>query len=263
MKANRWSFRVLLTVLALLATVGVSAAGYISGTIVYKDPATGAESPVTLAFLYLHSASQPPQMEKFYSVADQVMGNTTTIGTFNWQVPAGTYYIRITKRMNNTVASWRQYGPPEEGDLTWMQPTPIVVPDSGTVSLGKIYARVYSTSPVTITGKVKTAAGAPLQARYVRAQTQPCLPPVNCVNGVCQQPGNQCGQDKFLALRRTAADGSYTLMLAQGGTYYIYTSTCLRPGHNENDGTRCAYTAAPSPVTVNLGDKVTVDITAE
>lgn len=244
-----------------LATPAAAGSGTLKGTFVYTDPVTKVEQGLYNGFIYLHNASKPPPMEKFQSKADYILGITLSSGTFSVSVPEGSYYVRILRRKTTAPgASMSQYGPPVEGDYTWMQHRPITVTASKTLDLGKVQAVLYTASPVTITGTVKSAGGVPLEGRYVRAQTEPCLAPVNCTDSGCEQYGNQCGEVKFLALQTTDAAGKYTLFLPDPGTYYIYSSPCLMPGHNLSDSLRCEYSAAPAPVTVKRGDKVSVDI---
>jgi hypothetical protein len=176
-------------------------------------------------------------------------------------VPEGQYFVRVLQR--KLIGGYsRPYGPPETGDLTWFQTTPITIIAGSTLDLGVKYAASFSKSPITITGTVKTSTGTPLQGRFVRAQTEQCIAPVNCTASGCEQYGNECGPTKFPAQQTTDANGMYTLLLSDPGTYYLYTSPCLMAGHNQNDTTRCPYTAAPSPVTVILGNSITVDIVA-
>jgi hypothetical protein len=177
-------------------------------------------------------------------------------------VPAGNYYIRVLQR-KVVGAVTRPFGPPEAGDLTWFQTTPITIGASATLDLGTKYALPFSSSPVTITGTVTSSSGTPQVGRYVRAQTVPCIAPLNCTGTGCEQYGNECGPTKFLAQQTTDAAGNYTLLLANPGTYYLYTSPCLMAGHNQKDGARCWYTAAPAPVTVINGDSKTVNMVAD
>lgn len=267
MKTGQWfiliSFIGLLTIFS--AGVAEAANGTLKVTFKYKDPATGVEQGLTYGFIYLRDAAKPAPMERFFSKADYILGgpgNSSANGTITVSVPAGTYYIRVVQR-KTTGGVTRPYGPPETGDLTWYQPTPVTITTNATLNLGTKYALPFSTAPVTISGTVRSSSGTPLEGRYVRAQTEPCLAPVNCTDTGCEQYGNECGATKFLAQQATGADGTYTLLLTDPGTYYIYTSPCLLAGHNQNDRTRCWYTAAPAPVTVIRGDIKTVDITAD
>ncbi len=242
---------------ALMITFSVCPAGADTGTLKanfkYKDPASGAIQNLSNGYIYLHEATKPPPMEKFFSKADYILGPSGADGSFTVSVPAGTYYIRITRR-KVVLGPPRPYGPPEEGDYTWMQTPPITVTANTTTDLGTKYAYPFAIAPITITGTVNSQNGVPLAGRYVRAQTEPCYQD-GYNNNI-----NQCGPVKFLALQPTDANGKYTLQLRDPGTYYIYTSPCLTTEHDQYTGNRCTFTAAPGPVTVMRGDNKTVNM---
>lgn len=245
-----------LCLLLLMNMVGLAeAAG--TGTLKYgfkfKDPATGVETALPYGFVYLHNATKPPPMEKFYSKADFIDCKSYGNGTYvNPNIPAGTYYIRITQR-NPLLGHTEPQGPPRVGDYTWMQTTPITITAGQTLDIGTKYAYFYSSSPITVTGTVKTQKGVPLAGRYVRAQSEPCYKDGYNYNV------NQCGPDKYIALMPTDADGKYTLELRDPGTYYLYTSPCLTDQYFEYTGNRCSETAAAAPITVKVGDSVNTD----
>jgi len=265
MKTKLWATQISLVIVMTIFSVGLAKAadGTLRVTFKYKDPATGVEQNLNSGFIYLRDAAKPPPMEKFFSKAGFILGPANLWnGKYSYNIPAGQYYIRILQR-KLVAGTPRPYGPPEAGDLTWFQTTPITITANATLDLGTKYALPFSSSQVTITGTVKSSSGTPLEGRYVRAQTEPCVVPLNCTDTGCEQYGNECGPTKFPAQQTTDADGKYTLLLADSGTYYIYTSPCLMAGHNQNDQTRCWYTAAPAAVTVITGDMVTVDIVAE
>ncbi len=226
--------------------------GTLKANFKYKDPATGIIQNLTYGYIYLHDATKPPPMEKFFSKADYILGPSGSDGSFTVSVPEGTYYIRITRR--KVTAPVRPYGPPEEGDYTWMQTIPITITANTTVDLGTKYAYPFSNTPITVTGTVMSQNGTPLAGRYVRAQTEPCYDDGYNYNI------NQCGPVKFLALQPTDANGKFTLQLRDPGTYYIYTSPCITADHDQYTGNRCTYTAAPGPVTVVRGDNKTVNM---
>ena len=231
-----------------------AAPGTLKYTFKYRDPATGIETNLPYGFVYLHDASKPPPMEKFFSRADYINIASFGNGTYSdTNVPAGTWYIRITQR-KVIGSTTRPNGPPEEGDYTWMQTAPITIIAGQTLNLGTLYAYPFGSSPITISGTVKNQNGAPLAGRYVRAQTVPCYDD-GYNNNI-----NQCGPVKNLALQPTDASGKYTLQLKEPGTYYIYTSPCITADHDDYSGNRCRYTAAPAPVTVKIRDTRTVDM---
>lgn len=256
MKTIRWAVLVLIGANLGIFSVGPTeaAAGTLKYTFKYKDPTTGVVTNLTNGFVYLHDASKPPPMEKYFSKADYINLSSFGNGIYSWATaPAGTWYVRVTQRKGGVT---RPYGPPENGDYTWIQTFPVTIPASGTLDLGTLWAVPFGPAPITITGTVKNAGGAPLAGRYVRAQTEPC-----------REDGynydiNQCGPVKDLALQPTDAAGKYTIVLRDPGTYYIYTSPCLTDTYDAYTGNRCPYSAAPNPVTVKIRDTKTVDIIA-
>lgn len=256
MTTKRWAALFSLCALLMMFTAGLAEAagtGTLKYAFKYKDPATGVETGLPYGFVYLHDATKPPPMEKFYSKADFIDCKSYGNGTYvNPDIPAGTYYIRITQR-NPLKGYTEPKGPPRVGDYTWFQTTPITITAGQTLDLGTKYAYFYSSSPITITGSVKTQNGVPLAGRYVRAQSQPCYSDGYNYNI------NQCGPDKHIALTPTDANGKYTLELRDPGTYYLYTSPCLTDQHFQYTGNRCGYTAAPAPITVQVGDSTTTD----
>lgn len=231
-----------------------AATGTLKYTFKYKDPATGVVTNLTTGYVYLHDATKPPPMEKFFFRADYIDCKSFGNGTYSDpNVPAGTWYIRITQRKAGT----RPNGPPAAGDYTWFQTAPITIVAGQTLDLGTLYAYPFGPAPITITGTVRSPSGAPLAGRYVRAQTVPCI------EGSYDTTSNQCGPAKDLALQPTDANGKYTLVLRDPGAYYIYTSPCLTIDYDEYTGNRCRYTPAPTnPVIVKIRDVKTVDMVA-
>jgi hypothetical protein len=265
MKTRQMAALVLCLVVTTLfsAAPALAADGTLKVSFKDKDLVTGVERGLNSGFIYLRNAASPAPMEKFFSKADYILGPSNYLdGRYAVSVPAGTYYIRILQRKVISGAL-RPYGPPEAGDLTWFQTTPITITADAVLDLGTKYALPFSSAPITVTGTVRSSAGTPLEGRYVRAQTEPCVVPLNCTDTGCEQYGNQCGPNKFLAQRATDSEGRYTLYLAEPGTYYLYTSPCLVAGHNQNDDSRCRYTAAPAPVTVTTGGSITVDFAVD
>jgi len=240
-----------LSIVAPLASVH-AANGLLKGTFKYKDPATGAERVLNSGFVYLRDASKPAPMEKFPSKADHILGPTMG-APFMISVPEGKYYLRLLERKTlGSVA--RPFGPPEEGDYTWVQRIPVTITAGGTLDLGTVYAAPFTyAAPITIKGTLKTTNGTLVKGHYVRAQTVPCT--IDGEFGIV----NQCGPDKFLAITPTDANGSFTLYLQNPGTYYLYTSPCLTADWTEYTGNNCGFTAGPT-LTVSRGDVRTVNL---
>jgi hypothetical protein len=260
MKMKLWA--VLISLFAITSMFSADPANAGTGTLKFtlktKDPATGVESYVGRAFTYLHNSTKPPPMEKFFSKADQILWGSFLNGSYNITgIPEGTYYIRINQRMTLPQTSAGSLGPPQPGDLTWMQTAPVNIVAGQALDLGTLYAYPFGAAPITISGIVRNSAGAPLAGRYVRAQTTPCYDD-GYDNNI-----NQCGPVKDLALQPTDANGKYTLLLKDPGSYYIYTSPCITADYNQYTGNKCGYSAAASnPVMVKIRDTKTVDLVA-
>ena len=217
MKTNRWA--VLFSLCAILTMFSVGPAEAANGTLTvtfkYKDPATQVDQNLNYAFIYLHDATKPAPMEKFLSKADYILGGPTSTvnGKITVPVPAGKYYIRVLQRKVLGGAT-RPYGPPEGGDLTWFQTSPVTIVAGATLDLGTRYATPFGTA-ITITGTVKDHNGTPLVGRYVRATTEPCY------EAGYDWGSNQCGPVKFMALNPIDADGKFTLYLRDAGNYFL------------------------------------------
>ena len=242
------------------SNITTSNGGTLKFTLKSKDPATGITSSVLRAFTYLHAATKPPPMERYFARADYIFGPAgASDGSYIVTgVPAGSYYIRLNQRADVAQqTSDGSLGPPENGDLTWMQTAPVTITAGQTLDLGMLYANPFASAPITITGTVRNSGGVPLKGRYVRAQTVPCYD--DGYNGNI----NQCGPVKNLALQPTDANGKYTMQLKDPGVYYIYTSPCISTDYQDYTGNVCRYTAAPSnPVMVKIRDTKTVDLIA-
>jgi hypothetical protein len=256
MKMKRWAMLTLICAVTIFYSAGLveAADGTLKVRFKYKDPTTGVEQFLSYGYVYLHSATKPPPMEKYFSKADY-LGTTMTnypagqpISQF---IPEGTYYIRVTQR---ATAPYTQLGPPKAGDYTWSQTAPITIVAGQTLDLGTVYALPFGPSPITITGTVKNQNGVPVAGQYVRAQTEPCFTD-GSNNNI-----NQCGPAKFLALKPTDVNGKYTLQIKDPGAYYVYASPCLTADHDDYTGNRCTYTAAPGPVIVKIRDTKTLDM---
>lgn len=234
------------------AATALAADGTVKATFKYKDTA-GIETALAYGYIYLHDGSKEPPMERFFSAASYILGPSDAYGRITANVPEGTYFVRITRR-GVLEGRTRPLGPPEEGDYTWSQTNTITVTAGQLTDLGTKYASFFGSAPITISGIVKNNLGAPVSGRYVRAQTEPCIP----ADGYSYRPSNHCGPVKYLAQERTDAEGKYTIQLKNGGTYYIYGSTCLGDRHQQYRGNPCIGTNG-GIVTVNSGDRKTLD----
>jgi len=228
--------------------------GTIRVTFKYAD-GSGGEQPLSGAYLYLQDGTTTPPLEKFYKSADYIFGPSNSLGLFNASVPARTYYIRLTKR-NPTSGNTSPLGPPEGGDFTWTNYQNITVTDNTVTDLGTQYATLFG-QPITISGiVVDRSTGAPLPGRYVRAQPEPCIEAdySGWMDGI-EIDSNECGPVKYMAQQKTDAQGRYTLLLKEPGTYYIVTSKKLGDHHQQYMGNRDS-TGVSTVVTVNHGDNI-------
>lgn len=274
MKTNQWAIVISCAMLVMLS-VGLAEAanGTLTVTFKYKDPTTQVDQNLNDGYVYLRDAAKPPPMEKFLSKADYILGGraSTINGKITVPVPAGKYFIRVLQRKVFGQQPPRPYGPPEPGDLTWFQTSPITITAGATLDLGTKYANPFG-STITITGTVKDLSGAPLAGRYIRVQTVPCVPNNWCGSGYCEQVTNLCGQPK-ISTPPTEADGRYMLNLRDPGTYYIYafSSWDKEPGCSGYcappiESTAVGYPGYVGgwyqlmPITVQMGDTKTADI---
>jgi hypothetical protein len=231
-----------------------AANGTLRATFKYAE-GSGGEQALSGAYLYLQDGTTTPPLEKFYKSADYIFGPSNSLGQFNASVPAGIYYIRLTKR-NPTSGNTSPLGPPEGGDFTWTDYQQITVTDNTVTDLGTQYATLFG-QPITITGiVVDRSTGAPLPGRYVRAQPEPCIQaeywdpdPANWIDS------NECGPVKHMAQQKTDAQGRYTLLLKEPGTYYIVTSKTLGGRGQQYIGNPSSV-GISTVVTVNHGDNI-------
>ncbi len=256
---KKWSVLISLLFLAAVLSAGLAeGAGTLTVTFKYRN-SSGVEQPLAYAFVYLRNAAAEPPLEKYFSPADYIIGPTDSSGRITASVPEGDYYVRITRRYT-LEGRTRPYGPPEPGDYTWNQAKPITISANTATSLGTIYAVLFGTSPITISGTVTTYGGVPLANRYVRFQKVQCITADYSSQDPSQwRDSNRCGPDKHLGLQRTDANGSYSLVLRDPGTYYVYETACLGDQHQQYSGNPCLG-AYGGTVTVNVGDKKTVNL---
>ncbi len=251
---NLFSLFVLIAVFSVSVAEG---AGTLKVTFKYRD-SNGVEQPLSSAYVYLRNGAVEPPMEKYFSPADYILGPSDALGRITASVPEGTYYVRITRRNPSAI---RPLGPPEAGDYTWYQTNTITIGTNTVTDFGTKYAKSFL-NPITISGTITTASGAPLAGRYVRAQTDPCI----SANFSSQDPAewvysNLCGFPAiYLAPQRTDAGGRYTIQLREPGTYYIYESQCLGDHHQQYSGNPQCIGTTGGTVTVTAGDSKTVNV---
>jgi hypothetical protein len=265
---KHWLTHVSLFLLVVALFVG-SAEGAGSLTVTLKGKnASGQIVNLAYAYVYLRSAVNEPPMEKYFSPADLILGPSGPNGAITaGNIPEGDYYVRITRR-NPLGGASRPLGPPEEGDYTWFQATPITINTNQTTNLGTKVAWAFGSAQMSISGTVKSyGSGAPLANRYVRLQIGQCIEgDYTGWDGGWGEPytdPNFCNGrswGKKLAIQRTGADGKYTIFLREPGTYYVYESTCLGDHHQEYTGNPCIGYGT-GPITIIDGEHKTVDVT--
>jgi hypothetical protein len=253
MKTKLWIILISVVVLSTMFVVGRAEA---NGTLTMKFQyvnSSGVATPLGYAYVYLHVISGSAPMEKYFSEADYIFGPSDSTGTITASVPAGSYYVRVTRRNTSQIPP-NPLGPPLKGDYTWFQTIPLTITNNVTTNLGTLNSTFFGSS-ITISGQITNAStGAPLSGRYVRAQT------VDCILGSATDYPNYCGPDKFAALAPTDANGNYTLQLRTPGTYYLYESSCIGNTYQDYSGNPCMGTNSNSnPVTVQAGAAVTVN----
>ncbi|MDW7774177.1 MAG: hypothetical protein SCH71_14930 [Desulfobulbaceae bacterium] len=245
------------TVFLFFSTMAAAANGTLQVTFKYNDG--GVELPLNNAYLYLQDGTMRPPMEKFYKSAEYIFGPSDSLGRFNASVPEGIYYVRLTKRQDGTR---RPLGPPEGGDYTWANyQEQITVTAGSVINLGTQYATFYN-KPITLTGVItNSSTGEPWPDRYVRAQPEPCIEadysswdPNEWVDT------NECGSVKYLAQQKTDAQGRYTLLLKEPGSYYIVSSRKLGDYHQQYAGNPSSTGWSTGPITVNQGDNIVLDM---
>lgn len=234
----------------LFSSMAEAANGTVQVTFKYRD-GSGVEQPLSSTYLYLRQGAETPPLEQYFRKADYIFGPSDSAGRINASVPEGTYYVRLTKRAAGTSGP---LGPPKKGDYTWTDYQQITVTANSVTDLGTKYAVSFS-EPITLTGTVVDyATGAPLSNRYVRAQPEPCIEANYDPNYWVDT--NRCGPVKYLAQQKTDAEGKYTLLLREPGTYYIVTSSHLGDYHVEYQGNPKSTGVSMGPITLNTGDKI-------
>jgi hypothetical protein len=244
-------------VFALFLAMGTAEAsnGTLALTFKYKD-AGGSEMPLANAYIYLRSGASVPPMEKHYSRPDLIFGPTNSAGFISINVPAKSYFIRVTRRNDPNQSP---YGPPVPGDYSWTPILPITINPGAVTNLGTQYAGLFINQEIIISGIIYDRFGLPMPGRYVRAQTTPCI-----IGGEHNEP-NYCGPVKLAARQRTDADGRYTLRIREPGVYYIITSRGL--GDNGRyylsgwGGNPNTTGHGIGPLNIKAGDRITRDIT--
>lgn len=241
----------------LSGTMAEAANGTVKVTFKYTN-GSGVEQPLRSAYLYLQNGNEEPPLEQYFKRADYIFGPSDSLGRINASVPEGKYFIRLTRRGPGTASG--PLGPPEVGDYTWTDYQEITVTANTVTDLGTKYAEFFS-EPIIITGAVVNFAnGAPLAGRYVRAQTEPCITAdYSSENAANWIDSNRCGPVKLLAQQRTDAQGKYTLLLRDPGTYYIVQSKALGDNHQQYTGNPNTTGWGMGPITVNAGDRVVLE----
>lgn len=253
MKKKKLVFLLIFILLSAFFSALAEANGTVTVTFKNRD-ASGVETPLSYAYIYLRPASELPPKEIYFRDATYVLGPSNANGTISVSVPEGTYYVRITSRNPSGTSV---LGPPRPADYTWHQTDPITIITNTVTNLGTQYARPFGTvmPSMSISGKVTNYLGNPAPGKYVRAQPVQCiLADYSSSNPAEWVDSNHCGPDKYLAFGRTDANGNYILYLKYPGIYFIYGSSCLGDRHQSWLGNPCVGTQAPATITVRSGD---------
>jgi hypothetical protein len=202
-----------LAVMLLLLTVLFAAAEELKSATVTGRVATKSGAPMAEAYVYLFNETlgPPPLMDRYWRLPDEIVMSDME-GRFTTQVPYGTYYIGAIKRING-----RDVGPPVAGDILLASSTDEILQrkflfnkeriDIGVIDQGVPYSPLATPRREGITaieGKVVNADGKPAIGVSVFAFTSP----------------NMIGRPLF-ASDLTGADGTFTLSVASGGSYFL------------------------------------------
>ncbi len=205
---------VMLALATVLFAGTAMANGTITATFIYNG--SGINQPLAGAYVYLHAYPQgAPIMEKYFRAAQYILGPSDANGNISVSVPEGIYHIRITRRapLSAIPTQAQAYGPPRSGDYTWHMAgssSTITVAAGSAINLGTVYAQVFNSAPIAISGQV--FSNCPTCPFFVMATTTLIHPGV-----YYPQPGI-----KYPAEAPTDSNGNYTIILRNPGTYYIY-----------------------------------------
>ena len=239
------------TISILLSSGAAMANGTITATFIYNG--SGVNQPLSGAYVYLHTYPPlgSPIMQRYFRNAQYIFGPSDANGNISVSVPEGTYRIRITRRapLASTPTQSQAYGPPRTGDYTWYDPGATVTVTTGSVvNLGTVYAQIFGSTSISISGIVTSSSSTPLQNYFVYAT------PVACTE-YRHYAGNKCGPVKYPAVLPTDANGNYTIYLWKPGTYYIYCDSNPASGGRFVPRPKCASGACP--LTVTAGEHLT------
>ena len=232
-----------LTVLMLILLPWAAVAqanGTLTARFIYNGG--GSDQPLANAYAYLKNSSAKPR-GRYYQMAQYMLGPTDANGNLSVSAPAGTYFVRLTRRAPLTAApaSGQMYGPPRPGDYTWGGTHSLItITDGSVVSLGTVYANIAGSAPfgapITITGRV-TKGGVAQAGYFVYASQSLCAFgwQNGCQGGIdadtngtvshwCQSSvvPSGCPGTKYLAQSRTDSNGNYTIIAGSPGTYYVF-----------------------------------------
>ncbi len=240
------------TISILLSSGAAMANGTITATFIYNG--SGVNQPLSGAYVYLHTYPPlgSPIMQRYFRNAQYILGPSDANGNISVSVPEGTYRIRITRRapLTSTPTQSQAYGPPRTGDYTWYDPGATVTVATGSVvNLGTVYAQVFGSAPITITGRLLSGSNYPIPGYFVYATFSPCT------IGSRQRHWGSCPTE-YPAILPTDANGNFTIYLRDPGTLYIYGSA--RPHGAEDNKPVCLPGCCPVTVTagenLNLGN---------
>lgn len=213
--------------------------GTIAGQVMVKDNGPLADGQV----MFFNAASGPqPEPDKYERTPDYVR-SLDADGSFDVELPAGTYYIRAVKRK-----SGERIGPPAAGDLVLRvlddsgKPKPFVIEAGKKVDVGTLGSaeplKTEAKHVVTtaIEGRIVDNVGRPVPDAVVVAFLKPVV----------------MSKPLFIS-EKTGKDGRYLLRLT-AGTYYLRVRNQFASGPPE-PGQIVGYygEGRPAPITVIAG----------
>lgn len=191
-------------------TAEESKPGRLSGVLAHKDG-----RPVSYGVIYLFDdlAGPPPVMEKYWRVPNEIF-EVDADGRFDFELPAGTYYLAYIKH-----ADPYDVGPPKTGETILIsrdpqgQPIPYAVRAGELRDIGKLCEAVpYDPSIALTTGKEITA----IEGRILGEDGKP-IPGVPVFAFLTPAA---IGRPLFTS-ERSDRDGVFLLRVDKGGRYYL------------------------------------------
>jgi hypothetical protein len=243
-----YRFAILLLFVHLLLPVTASAAenGTMSGQLKLQsgEPLTGG-----VVMFFNVASGPPPAPDRYWRVAD-TKAPIDDKGNFMASLPAGTYYLGVAKRTSGSIT-----GPPQDGDYYLPSPdangvykTYAVKPGQNSPIGAIAEARVFKAAEHRPTGPVTSIDGTVFDEKGLAVE--------NALVFVFNSP--QMGGRPLFVSDKTAKDGSFSVRLHQGGTYYLRIRHVYGGGVPKQNEIMGGYGTreVPTPVKVDTGKSV-------